>query len=145
MTETPATVRPPIRCETVLDVATTTKRRSRSTAIQWDAFIRYARTEEINDVCAHLREMIAEAKAERCHPTSAETGNMPMSLKPASDGGWQLSGEEKTAVSQQLGEAHGPANVIVDKAALLVQIVGPVVSSYTPGGDGIAYIHSAEH
>lgn len=89
----------------------TMKRRSRSAAISWDGFVRYARADDIAEVCADLREMIADVEAKRNEPESMEQRHVLMPLKLASDGGCQLTDKENTAVAQQLREARGPPHI----------------------------------
>lgn len=71
------------------------KRRARSVTIPWDVYLRYARAEELPEVCLDLRIMITDVQAKRVLPTSIETRTMPTSLKLAFDGGCQLTDSEK--------------------------------------------------
>lgn len=67
-----------------------------------------------------------------------------MSLKLACKSGCQLTDAKKSAVVQQLRDAHGLSDIPLDKVALLIKMVGSVFSIYPLGGDDISYIHSAE-
>lgn len=133
------------QAQTVLDVVARLKPLSRSAAIPWLTFLRYALSEELPDICHELRDMMSEMQDKHKKSTSVDVRTMPMALKLASDGGCQLNDDEKTIVARQLREARGPANIPLTEAEFFVQIVGSVVSSYPPGGNDIAYISSAEY
>lgn len=96
------------------------------------------------EVCIELRYMIVETRAKRVYPPKADSRTIPNSLKLSSNGGCQMTENERSPVIKQSCEARGLANIHMKDANLLVQFVGPVICSYYPGGYNMAFISSAE-
>lgn len=120
------------------------KRRARSASIVWRTILSFAQADELSDICDELRELVDDINSKKSPSVSVDTRTLPTSLKIASDGGCQVSDDEKNKVAHQLRDAGGPAHIDIANARLLVQLVGSAVSNYPPGGDDVSFISSVE-
>lgn len=119
-----------IQAQKVLDTVAMMKSRPRSAKLSLDMFLRYAPATNLPDMCAELRAMNADVRSKRAQPTCLEACTMPISLKLTSDGGCQLTEEEKTVIARQLRKTRGATNIPLLEGQVLVQMIGSVISSY---------------
>lgn len=76
--------------------------------------------------------------------SNSQLTGMLTSLKLASDGGCQLTDDEKHGIAKQLCDVERLANNPLDEAKLLMDPVEKAISNDPPAGDDIEYIASVE-
>lgn len=88
--------------------------------------------------------MVDKGSVETRAASRSSINNLSTSVKIASDGGCQVSDDEKRTIGKQLRVAGVPSHIPLENANLLMGLVGRNKSNDPPWGDDISYIASAE-